>query len=253
MWQGDVRFVLKHLILKDFRIRYRNMSLGVFWSLLNPLVMMALLTFIFTRIFTTSQPKFPVFVLRGLVPLSFFQVAWSSGTNSLIENSHLVKKVGVPSELFPVASVLSNFVHFAIQLGLLITIALMSGLQITAHWLWLPAIIAMEVIFSCGLVLATAGLNVYIRDTRYVVESLNTIMFWMVPVFYDFSIVPAAYAGAYQYNPLAAMVLATRQVIMQDRPPSTELMLKAVFVSIISLGIGYTVFTRFKGGFYDHL
>jgi ABC-type polysaccharide/polyol phosphate export permease len=253
VWHGDYKFVLKTLIFKDFRIRYRNMSLGVLWSLLNPLVMMAVLTFIFTKVFTDPRPHFSTFLLCGLIPLSFFQLAWSSGTGAITENAGLIKKLRVPTEIFPVASVLSNSVHFAIQLGLLVAISLLTGVRITAYWLWVPAILGLELVFVCGLVMATSSLNVYIRDTRYVVESFNTVLFWLVPVFYDLTIIPRKYVDVYQYNPLAALVLAMRQVILQGRAPSSPLMLKAIVVSVISLAAGFAIFRKSKLRFYDHL
>jgi ABC-type polysaccharide/polyol phosphate export permease len=253
LWSGDYSFVLKNLVLKDFRIRYRNMSLGVLWSLLNPLVMMGVLIFVFTNIFPNPRPHFSVFLLCGLIPLSFFQVSWSNGTGAILDNAGLVKKVPVPRELFPIASVLSNFVHLFIQLGLLAVIALISGVQITLTWLWLPLILGLEVMFVTGLVLATSSLNVYVRDIRYVVDSFNTVLFWLVPVFYDFSVIPAKYADVYQYNPLSALVLAMRQVILMSSPPSVGLMLKAVLVSCVSLTLGVLVFSRLKHQFYDHL
>jgi len=252
MWSGEYNFVLQNLVLKDFRIRYRNMSLGVFWSLLNPLVMMAVLTFVFTVVLPGGQPQFPLFLLCGLVPFNFFTTAWISGTTSLIDNANLVKRVPFPREIIPVASVLSNTLHLLIQIALLLSITLWYGKGVNIHWLWLPVVWIMEVVLVCGMALVFSALNVYTRDIRYMVESASTVLFYLVPVFY-FPADSQRFALLYKYNPLAAVIFAQRFILMEGIAPPASLLWRLSVGSILMLGAGFLAFRRLKRGFYNHL
>ncbi|MGB9604606.1 MAG: ABC transporter permease [Bryobacteraceae bacterium] len=247
-------FLMRNLIVRDFKIRYRNMSLGIFWSLLNPLVMMGVLTFIFTKIFPNPFTRnFGVFVLCGLVPYNFFAVAWVSGTTSLLNNASLVKRVRLPREVVPVSVVLANGIHFLIQIALLLAFVLGAGYGLNRNWLWLPFIFGLEVVFVCGLSLASSAMDVFFRDVRYVVESINTVLFWLVPIFYSFAIIPEQYKAVYQFNPVAAVVMACRLVLLENRQPPISLLWKLAFVSTLAVVLGWLIFRRSKQRFADYL
>lgn len=252
-WRGDLKFLYKQLILKDFRIRYRNMSLGVFWSLLNPLVMMAVLTFIFTKVFAAREPQFPIFVLCGIIPFNFFSLAWNSGTTSIVANAGLIKRLAVPREVVPIATVLASVPHLLIQLALLIGFVFLYGIHPGIQWLWLIVVWILEIGFVCGLSLLFSACNVFVQDTRYFVESVITVLFWIVPIFYDFSAVPQRYADIYQYNPVAAMVLAMREILLNGHAPSPVLLLKLALVSVFVIVIGHLAFQKVQRNFYEHL
>ncbi|MFZ5927034.1 MAG: ABC transporter permease [Acidobacteriota bacterium] len=253
MRRSNLGFVVAELVLKDFRVRYRNMSLGVFWSLLNPLTMMAILTFVFTKVLDNRIPYYPLYVLCGLIPYNFFTLSWVTGTVSISENSALVKRIPMQTALLPLVSVLSNTLHLAIQLLLVFALVLWYGLPVTWHYLWLPVIWILELLFIYGLALASSSLHVVVRDVRYVVESANLVLFWLVPIFYSFAMVPQKYKSLYEFNPVAALVLATQSVILGHRSPPQTLMWKMALVSAIFLLLGTFIFSRMKRRFYRYL
>jgi ABC-type polysaccharide/polyol phosphate export permease len=252
-WAGDYLFLVQGLVLKDFKIRYRNMSLGMFWSILNPLVMMSVLWFVFTKIFVNKIPNFPVFVMCGIVPFNVFTISWLGGTTSLVDSAGLIKRVPVPREVIPIASVLSNCAHLSFQIVLLLILVVATGEGVNRYWWWLIVIWPLEVVFVTGLSLISASINVYVRDVRYIVESANVVLFWLVPIFYSFSMIPLRYREIYQFNPVAALVLASRNILLEGVAPPASLLIKLAASSTLVLLIGILVFRRLQARFYNYL
>ena len=252
MWRGDYLYLIQNRVVKDFKIRYRNMSLGVLWSLLNPLVMMGVYYFVFTKIFRDNPPNYPLFLLCGMVPFSFFTVAWATGTTSIVDNAGLIKRVPVPREVVPITTVLSCCIHLLVQVVLLLSMGILTK-GFNRHWFWLPIVWGLEVLFVCGLALLSSALNVFIRDTRYVVESATWVLLFLVPVFYDPNRIPEEYRPIYEINPVAATVISLRKIVYEAQPPVGGTLWRLVAVSLAIFLIGLFVFHRLKPRFYEHI
>jgi ABC-type polysaccharide/polyol phosphate export permease len=216
--------------------------------------MMGVLTFVFTAVFPKEDIRdYPVFVLCGLIPFNFFALSWSTGTSSLIDNAGLIKRIPVPREIIPVASVMSNCMHLSIHFCLLMVFVFGSGYGLHRHWVWLPYVWLLHILFVTGMVLTCSAVNVYVRDMRYIVESCNTILFWLVPIFYSFNVIPTHLADIYQINPVAAVVMATRNILLDGKAPPMSLLYKLTAASGLIFLTGLAVFHRLKRRFYDYL
>ena len=253
---GAHRFALRNLVLKDFRVRYRNMSLGVIWSILNPLVMVGILVVVFTFIYPQrGQVYYPISVLLGLVSYNLFALCIPAATGAVVENAPLVKKVVFPRQILPISVVLSQSIQVLVQFGLVAVFLLLFRVPVTARFLWAPLIVGVLLLFVIGVGLACSALNVVFRDTRYTVESLLTVLFWLSPVFYPLTIVhetfPKWLFGLYILNPLAGGIEALRRVILQDLNPDGVSFAVAALVSLVTAILGFGLFSRFQRKFAD--
>jgi len=252
------RYALWNLILKDFRVRYRNMSLGVLWSILNPLIMLGVLVVVFGYIYPNKTIQYyPVFLLLGLIPFNFFSLCISSSTTALLENSSLIKKLMFPRIILPVSIVLSQVIHLVIQLGLLAVFIVMFHVPITVHYLWLPLIFMVELVFILGLALICSSLDVYFRDTLYIVQSTLTVLFWFTPIFYPASLanenLPRPLYLLFMANPLAGCIEAARRAVLGQTSPERDLFLMAMVVAFGTFLLGSLLFRKMEKNLADYL
>ena len=230
------------------------MSLGVFWSLLNPLVLVGVYSFVFSRIFpNTTIAYFPLYLLIGIICFNYFSLAWTVATYSLTQNAGLVKRIKIPREAIPISSVLANAIHFIVQFSLVLAFTLRLGIPIGFSWLWLPVVIILLILSVVGISLLTSALDVYFRDTRYLVESTVLVLFWLTPVFYTEKMVPAEYRAVYLLNPITDAAIAMRQIIIEHRTPDLSALLYAMATACVLLVLGLAVFEQTKNRFADHL
>ena len=245
------RFTLYNLIMKDFKIRYRNMALGFLWSLINPLVMVGILTFVFTMMFPGRQRALPVFLLVAIIPYNFLSISLSGSTTSIIDNTSLVKRVVFPRQILPMAIILSNLIHFFIQSGILIIFILAFHIAPNIYWFSLPIFFAIQLVFIAGICMMCAALDVYYRDVRYIVESGLTVFFWLSPVLYPISYVPEKFLNIYLLNPMAGLITCYRDIILEGKLPDLFIIQRALIAAIAFFVLGAVIFWRCERNFSD--
>ena len=251
------RFALRNLVAKDIRVRYRNMALGMLWSVINPLVMLGVIVFVFTYVFPRSRaPFFPVFVLIGLVLYNLMSRTVNTATLSVTNNASLVKKVAFPRILIPFSAVISEFVDGAVMLGLLGFFVLLFKVPITLSFLWMIPVVLIVLLFVIGLSMITSALNVFYRDTEYLVGSIFTIMFWLTPIFYPLQKIheslPDWCYALYLFNPMAGCINTARRAILQSAAPDAVALGMAAAVAVTAFALGVTLFETMQRRFADY-
>ncbi|MHB9032271.1 MAG: ABC transporter permease, partial [Anaerolineae bacterium] len=229
------RELLYNLVVRDLKVRYKNSVLGFLWSLLNPLLLMLVFTTVFTVMLPNlSVPKFPVFVLCALLPWNFFNTSVIGSINSIAGNGHLIKKVFFPREILPLSVVLSNFCNFVLALPVLILFLILFKVPITIWLIWLPIIMAIQIIFTTGISLIVSTINVFYRDTGIIMEVIMQAWFFLTPVVYPLEVLPEwrTVLGlavpvrrlTYILNPMASIIASYRSVLygyVNGSPPTS--------------------------------
>lgn len=275
------RELIGMLVGRQLKSRYKDSSLGFLWSLIRPLTMLLIYYVAIGQFLGAARgiPQFAIFVFTGLTLWGLYAEIVSTGTNSIVENAGLIKKVYLPREIFPLASAGSAFVNFAIQFGVLVVAALVLG-QFPLSWnlLYVPVAIIIAMIYAIALALLLSALNVYLRDVQYLVEVGTQIFFWASPVVYSWSFVVQASKSAalpwlesvYLLNPVSVAILAfqkglwkagsesttlgTTVVAPQPWPADLDLRLLIVAaVGLVFLAIAQRVFARLQGNFAQEI
>ena len=258
------RSLLHMLVVRDLKTRYRNSALGVAWSFLQPLGLMLVMTFAF-NIINRGDPgiqHFNVFVLSGLLPWNFFSAAVVGATGSIIANASLVKKVYFPRVLLPVSVVISSLVNFMLALPVWVVVSLLSGHTLHSTLVLLPIVVLIQVVFSVGVSFLLATLNVFYRDTQFILDLAMLALFFLTPIWYDIGkALPATVLGSQidvgvwvrRLNPMASLVNIYQDLMYWGRFTDADFIIRTALTAIIVLFAGYLVFRRFSPRFGEEV
>ena len=247
------RGLLRGLVQRDLTVKYKGSVLGVAWSLLHPLVMVAVYTLAFRYVVRVPIENFPLFLLSGLLPWMFFAGGLSAATSSIADNGTLVRKVAFPRAVLPLAAVASAAVQFALMYTVLVPTALVTGAGLSPAWLALLPVALLQAAFTAGLGLLLATAYVFVRDARHLLDVALQVWFWLTPVIYAATMAPPTLRRWLQLNPMLHFVTAYQQVVTQHHVPSLATFALLTVLGASSLLIGWTVFGRAQKRFAEYV
>jgi len=245
------KFLLYQLVQREIKARYKQSVVGYFWVILNPLVLMAVYTFVFSVVFRFPVDiPYPLFLFAALLPWNFLQQGIMSATNSLVNNDILLKKVAFPREVIPYSVLIAKGVDFVFSLLLFLLLIVVFKVNLSASIILFIPILLIQVILMTGLALLLSTFNLFYRDIQYLTNLVLMVWMYMSPVVYPLSMVPAKYIWLYKLNPMVGIIEGYRAVIF-GYPLEYSILSWALFVSLISLLLGFLVFKKFEKVFAD--
>ena len=260
----QARELIYNLVQRDLKARYKNSVLGFVWSLLNPLGMMVVFTIVFSVLMpNNSVPNYPIFLLCGLLPWNFFSASIMTGTNSIVANGNLVKKVYFPREVLPIATVLANLVNFLLALVVLFAAMLLVRIPLSPWLVLLPIVILIQTCFTLGIVFLLSTFQVFYRDTLIVLDVVLLAWFFLTPVFYPTSLLPTSLTVLgitfdvqrvmYILNPMASLINMYRDILYWGYRTDPDFFWRTSLTALSVLGIGYWVFVKYSGRFGEEV
>ena len=240
------RDLLKNLVSRDFKTRYKRSYLGILWSLLNPLLIIMVYTLAFDYIMKIRVKNFPMFFMCGYLPWSYLAASLSASLTSLSDSGYLIKAVYFPREILPLSTILSCLIHFLITFIFVFPFLILFGYFPKWVVFSLPLIIILQSLFIFGLSLFLSSIHVFFRDLRYILDVILMAWFWLTPIAYSASLIPERFLFFYKLNPMTLFVTAYREVLLNGVLLEPKYWMAILLATAGSLVLGYLSFLRIR-------
>jgi ABC-type polysaccharide/polyol phosphate export permease len=237
------------LALKELKIRYKRSVLGFMWALLNPALLMLVLTLVFSTIMKFPIPHYAIFLLSVLLPWTFFSQSLSYAVESIVINGDLIKKVSLPKLVFPVAALVSNLIN--LLLSLIPLALLVPAMRHPFYWTWLylPVPLLALAIFTLGMTFLFAAANVYYRDVSHILQIVLSAWFYLTPIIYSLDFIPEKHRWIFKLNPLIYVVNGFRLAVYYGQLPRLQSIAASFACAFVTLFIGFYLFRKYQDDF----
>jgi lipopolysaccharide transport system permease protein len=245
--------VLTALVGRELRIRYKGSMLGLLWAVLSPLGTVLILHILFSQILPLNIPHYASFIYSGLLPWTWFQTAIQTSATTLFDNRDLVRKPFFPRPVLPAVVATTNFMLYLLALPVLILLLVAEGVPLSLTLLYLPIIWLIQIILTLAGTVLIAALGVIIRDVQHMLGVGMLLWFYLTPVFYDLNRIAPDKAQWFALNPLAVIVQAHRDVILEGRAPQWGLLGIWTLVGVVALALSLWLFRVLEDTFVEEV
>lgn len=246
------RYLIRNLVARDLKVRYKRSVLGIIWVSLNPLLTMAVQALVFSSFFGSTLPHYPVYLLAGTLVFTLFSQSTVAAMGNLINNGSTLRRMYVPPSVFVSSSIGSAVVNFVFALVPLLIVALLFQAPLSITWLYILVVSAQTAIFASGLALMLATSMVFFNDTNEIYLVFIAAYNFLTPIFYPLSLLPTWLQQMERYNPMFLYVSGAQRAITLGVLPNLEVQLTGWAVALISLVVGWLIFTSLEDRFAYH-
>ncbi|OGM02045.1 hypothetical protein A2115_02575 [Candidatus Woesebacteria bacterium GWA1_41_8] len=232
------------LTLRELKGRYKTAVLGFMWAFVNPLIQLLVLGLVFSIFLKVQVPNYPVFLLSGLLPWTFFSSALTQGTSSLINNRDIIKKTFFPRQVIPISTVAASLINFLVTLIIFLILIILISLPVSFNPLFIILALFLLITLTLGLILTTSSLEIYYRDVSFIVQALVLVWFYLTPVIYPLSFVPEKYLAIYKLNPMVGIVSLFRGGFLGTSQLSLDAVLISAAEAVSLLIFGLWIFKK---------
>ena len=247
------RFLIRQLVSRDFKTKYKRSVLGVLWSFLNPLLMMLVQFFVFSTVFKNNVPNFAAYLIIGTVIFNFFSESCGMTLGSILNNAGLITKVYMPKYIYPLTRTLSSVVNLAISLIPMLIVCLLTGVHFQKSAFLALYFLVCHIIFCLGLGLLLSTSMVFFRDTQFLWNVLSMMWMYATPIFYPETIIPEKFKLVLNINPLYHFLKNTRVCILDGVSPEPAAYFCCLMIALGMLIIGGTIFYKNQDKFVLYL
>jgi lipopolysaccharide transport system permease protein len=248
------RELIRNLVIKDLKLKYRDSMLGFLWSLANPLLLILVYGFVFGHILRGGPMNFAYFLMVGILPWNFFAQSLMMSTGSIVDNGSLIRKVALPLEVFPVATVLFNLAQYLLALIVFFPMALLFfKVSVTWSWITFVPILVLHILFTVGICFILSTATVFYRDIRHFTEILLMLLFWLTPIIYDIHTVSDSLRRVLYMNPNSYFILAYQDALYRNTFLSFDRLAVLLLLTFLSLVLGSWLFRLCKERFAEEV